>query len=313
VAKERGETHLSEDASTVLLRKLLPKEWVFRQLHPDYGVDLTVEVFERIGGAIPTMGEFLFVQMKSTNSIKSRSIEILSRGNVEKALDQQKGDPVFELDTVTLQIDSDTIDNARLMGPSTPLMLFLADLTDGEIYYICLTDYFDKVLEPRGFSCSNQSSVLIDIPKSNKLSVKTSIEVMRFFATRAKLYAMFNLAQFQFREMRHLRAAITDSGNVADLESNFAIIERFARRLRGMPIRAREIPWELIKHYRDRLDRIIKSFDDGKVSEIRTELQKFIEGDDRGLLPLISFTDACSLSWEQFSAIGQTFEDIVRE
>jgi hypothetical protein len=49
MAKERGETHLSEDASESLVKSLLPKEWVMRKLHPDYGVDVTIDVFERTG------------------------------------------------------------------------------------------------------------------------------------------------------------------------------------------------------------------------------------------------------------------------
>ena len=59
MAKERSDTHLSEDASEAVIKSFLPAEWVIRKLHPDYGVDVTIEVFERISGKIPTMGEFL--------------------------------------------------------------------------------------------------------------------------------------------------------------------------------------------------------------------------------------------------------------
>ncbi|MCA0998626.1 DUF4365 domain-containing protein [Alloyangia pacifica] len=133
MAKRRVENHLKEDASEVLVSSLLPEEWVIRKLHPDYGVDVTVEVFERQGQQIPTMGEFLFVQLKSTTSLKRGIEPIRPRGNVEKGVDLQDREAEHELDVVRFVVDSDTIDNARLMGPSTPLMLFVCDLTEGEI------------------------------------------------------------------------------------------------------------------------------------------------------------------------------------
>jgi hypothetical protein len=313
MAKERGETHLSEDDSEVAVKSLLPKEWVMRKLHPDYGVDITVEVFERAGTKIPTMGEFLFVQLKSTHSPAKSTIKIRRRGNVEKANDAQDGEAEHELDVVAFQIDTDTIDNARLMGPSTPLLLFLTDLQEKEVYYICLTDYYDKVLEPRGFTCSGQASVTLHIPLSNRLSSTHAVEVMRFFATRAKMYGMFNLAQFQFREMRYLLQAFSSHENLAELRSNFAIIERFARRLRAMPIWEREVPWALLPHYRHRLDHIIREIDGGMLAKIEQGIARFLAGDNAGLAPLFQFSDLCRMSWEQFSAIGQTFEDLVRE
>jgi hypothetical protein len=57
---------------------------------------------------------------------------------------------------------------------------------------------------PRAVARVLQNTVTITIPKSNRLSPKHAVEVMRFFAARAKLYGMFNLAQFQYPEIRHL-------------------------------------------------------------------------------------------------------------
>lgn len=313
MAKNRGETHLKEDDSEGLVKSLLPSEWVIRKLHPDYGVDVTIEVFERQANGIPTMGEFLFVQLKATASAKRKVEPIRVRGNVEKALDTQSGRVEYELDAVTFVVDVDTIDNARLMGPSTPLMLFVCDLKDREVYFVCLTDYYDKVLEPRGISLSKQSSVTIVIPASNRLSSAHSVEQMRFFAARAKLYAMFNLAQFQFREIRHILPNFSNHEHLADIDSNFALIERFARRLRAMPIWDRELPWGLLPHYRDRLNLILKNIDANALALIKGGVEAFMHGNDQAIAPLFEFHSLCSTSWEQFSAIGQTFEDLVRE
>jgi hypothetical protein len=313
MAKRRIDNHLKEDASEVLVSKLLPEEWVIRKLHPDYGVDVTVEVFERQEREIPTMGEFLFVQLKSTNSLKRGVEPIRQRGNVEKGLDLQDREAEHELDVVRYVVDTDTLDNARLMGPSTPLMLFVCDLVENEVYYVCLTDYFDKIIEPRGIDLRKQGAVTVLIPAGNKLTDPRSVQVMRFYATRSKLYGMFNLAQFQYREARRILKEFASHEHVEKLPSNFAMIERFARRLRAMPIWEREIPWQLMRDYRARLDLIIKNIDADTLGLILRGIESFLKGDDRAITPLMQFHDLCSMSWEQFSAIGQTFEDIVRE
>lgn len=313
MAKRRVDNHLKEDASELLVSKLLPEEWVIRKLHPDYGVDVTIEVFKREGQQIPTLGEFLFVQLKSTTSL-TRGVEpIRRRGNVEKALDAQDMEADHELDVVRFAIDTDTVDNARLMGPSTPLMLFVCDLSESEVYYVCLTDYYDKIIEPRGIDLSRQGTITVLIPAANKLTDARSAQVMQFYAARAKLYGMFNLAQFQYREARWILEEFARHEYVENLASNFAMIERFARRLRAMPIWDRDIPWQLMRDYRARLDLIIKNIEADTLGLILRGLEAFTKGDDAALAPLKQFHGLCTLSWEQFSAIGQTFEDIVRE
>lgn len=313
MAKSRDDNHLKEDVSEALISKLLPEEWVIRKLHPDYGVDVTIEVFERQGQQIPTMGEFLFVQLKSTTSLKCGVEPIKPRGNVEKGLDTQEGHATHELDVIRFVVDTDTIDNARLMGPTTPLMLFVCDLSENEVYYVCLTDYYDKIIEPRGIDLSKQKTITVLIPAANKLTDPRSAQVMRFYATRAKLYGMFNLAQFQYREIRWILKEFSDHKHVEKLPDNFAMIERFARRLRAMPVWDRDIPWQLMRDYEARLDLIIKNIDADTLGLILRGIDAFLKGDDDAILPLMQFHELCSLSWEQFSAIGQTFEDIVRE
>lgn len=313
MAKSRGETHLKEEDSEDLVKSFLPKEWVMRKMHPDYGMDVSIEVFERQGDGIPTMGEFLYVQLKSTANL-ARKVELIRvRGNVEKAVDDQKGEVAYELDAVTYAVDVDTIDNARLMGPSTPLMLFVCDLVEREVYFICLTDYYDKVLEPRGFDFASQKSVTVVIPASNRLSFEYTEQILRLFAARAKLYGMFNLAQFQYREIRNLLAEFSSHEHLDELDQNYAIVERFARRLRAMPIWDRDLPWALLPHYRDRLDLILKNIDADTLSLIKAGIAAFLKGTDEAIRPLFEFSELCSRSWEQFSAIGQTFEDLPRE
>ena len=232
---------------------------------------------------------------------------------MEKSVDEQKGEVEFKLDVVKFVIDTDTIDNARLMGPSTPLMLFLCDMENDEVYFVCLTDYYDKVIEPRGIDIKEQGSVTVSIPVSNRLSEETAVQVMRLYAARSKLYAMFNLAQFQYRESRYIIEKFANHEFIGSIDANFSTLERFARRLRSMPIWDRQLPWALLPYYRDRLDLIIKNIDADCLDIIKLGISEFLRGNDQAIVPLFEFQNLCKISWEQFSAIGQTFEDIVRE
>ena len=49
------------------------------------------------------------------------------------------------------------------------------------------------------------------------------------------------------------------------------------------------------------------------LAKIKRGIDEFLAGEDKGLNELMKFARLCTLSWEQFSAIGQTFEDLVRE
>ena len=43
--KRRTFQHIMEDKSVLKLRNILPAEWVIREYKPDYGIDLTIEIF----------------------------------------------------------------------------------------------------------------------------------------------------------------------------------------------------------------------------------------------------------------------------
>lgn len=60
----RPRTHTIEDESERHFRQAVPEVWVVRKLNPDYGIDLTVEVFGETGHSTP----FSFhVQLKATD------------------------------------------------------------------------------------------------------------------------------------------------------------------------------------------------------------------------------------------------------
>lgn len=316
MAKKRGETHLMEDASEGIIGNLLPELWVMRKLHPDYGVDYTIEVFEKSGTSFPTMGEFLYVQAKSIASTEKKVLPIASRLNVEKYTASNNGEVEMTLDVVKYQLDSDTIDNARLMGPATPLLLFLVDLELKEVFYICLTDYYDKIIEPNGVKLDGQASVVINIPYANRLTKNGSADVMRFFACRPKLYGLISLANYQRREVQFLVQDIETQRDVRRIVLDLYILRRFALRLRAMPLWDRIIVWEAVQCQKAVLDNVIETLDETKLlalaekilwglHEEHNDREKFIEAAD-----IIS---GFSNAWSSLANLGNMFEELMRE
>ena len=70
--KRRVSQHVMEEASYLIIKKHIPKEWVIREFNkPDYGIDLVIELFEKIDEDISeTLGEFIYVQVKSVQQLE---------------------------------------------------------------------------------------------------------------------------------------------------------------------------------------------------------------------------------------------------
>ena len=69
---KRPEQHITETKSQRIFERIVPVEWVCREIKPDYGVDYLVEVFENN----QSTGKTFFVQLKgSTQEIKDDTFE----------------------------------------------------------------------------------------------------------------------------------------------------------------------------------------------------------------------------------------------
>ncbi len=69
---KRPEQHITETKSQRIFERIVPVEWVCREIKPDYGVDYLVEIFENN----KSTGKTFFVQLKgSTQEIKNETFE----------------------------------------------------------------------------------------------------------------------------------------------------------------------------------------------------------------------------------------------
>lgn len=203
--KQRPEQHVIDEEGQKLLRSKLPKHWLLREYRPDYGLDFTIEVFKT--GEKPamyeTLGEHLFVQLKSTASPDVKPLTVFSRGNVEKGPEQlDQTDRIAEIDTYRFQLEMSELVTVERMGIGVPVLLVIADLAAQRCSFVCLNDYIDKILIPRHDDYRSADSRTIHVPVRNEIGTDHGLVALRWYAKRAKLLAAFQRFTYQYSELQ---------------------------------------------------------------------------------------------------------------
>lgn len=173
--KVRSESHLIDQEAISIIKRKLPREWVVRELTPDYGLDLDVELFEKEDEKIVTLGERLFIQVKGTTNIKYKDVKI--------DVDGQK----IAKRCVSFSIDTALLRLVGRVGDSLPILLTVVDINNEEVLFVSLNDYINYVL------CDDeqwrfQESKTIYIPCENKIELA---KLLRWYALRPKLNSFF--------------------------------------------------------------------------------------------------------------------------
>lgn len=134
-----------------IVSSILPDYWTIREYKPDYGIDLEIELFESKiiddKKVYDTLGEHLFIQVKGTENIDFSTFTIHERKNVEK-YKVVKGEQYKTIDVIKFQLDTAELYTVERMSSAVPILLFVVDVNNGDIYYLCLNDYIEKVLIP---------------------------------------------------------------------------------------------------------------------------------------------------------------------
>lgn len=130
-----------------ILKKYFPKEWVVREYTPDYGIDLSVELFVPFDTGYITTGEHVFFQVKATEKLEMMSLSVPPRYNVERHQRFISGD-FIEIQVVKYVLDTDLLVTVEKMGSAVPVVLAVIDTNTENIYCLCLNDYLEKVLIP---------------------------------------------------------------------------------------------------------------------------------------------------------------------
>ncbi len=211
------------DAGEALVSDRFPNEWVVRKLNPDFGLDLHVEVFERVDAdSADTRGEHFYVQVKSTTAPRRLTTQVRHRRNVAKTgRDDQEEGYLVDISVVACPLETSELLTVEAMGHAVPVLLCLADVDSGTVWYVCLNDYISKVLLPRNPRYTDQDNVTIHIPAWNVLDAgDPSFTYISLLARRPKLYSAFNTFGYQHIELR--RAANSFAALLIDPDTDMS-------------------------------------------------------------------------------------------
>ncbi|WP_240601624.1 DUF4365 domain-containing protein [Flavobacterium columnare] len=196
-----------EDESFQIIKKLIPKEWVIREFNrPDYGIDLVIELFDKVDEQISeTLGEFIYVQVKSVKQIEIKKEKVFPVGNVAKGKWKEDKTEYSEIDVVKFVFDINSLFTIQTLGGSVSVLLFLVDIVTENVYFICINDYIDKIILPKNSKYTEQDSYTITIPTLNALNnIEISNNALKFYGKRAKLLASFSKFSYQKNELSYL-------------------------------------------------------------------------------------------------------------
>ena len=208
-SKKKTNSHIIENESISIIKDKLPHYWTIRDYKPDYGLDLIVEVFDKIDDKnetiiYQTLGEHFYIQVKGASGVVVKKTKIFKDKNVEKfKINPQDRELHKEIDVIKFQIETSELYTIERMSGSVPVFLFLVDVLDKNIYYICLNDYIDKVILPKNPNYTNKRSSVIYIPFDNIIN-NEGIQRLLLYSKRPKLYSFFIKAQYQANELEYI-------------------------------------------------------------------------------------------------------------
>lgn len=219
--KQRSKSQIIGDRAVGILRNLFPTEWVIREYAPDYGIDLSVELFEEYKDNYITTGEHVYFQVKGTEKLDKGKIKVYERMNVEKSYIEKKF--YKEIDVVKFNIDTALLGTVEKMGSAVPVLLMVVDIIDNAAYFICLNDYIEKIIIPTNPDYNLQNTLLINIPVINVIKNYEDCVPIRWYAKRAKLFALFSKVNYQNHELKYFN----DETLTIDILHFAKIIRRF--------------------------------------------------------------------------------------
>ena len=89
------------------------------------------------------------------------------------------------------------------MSSSVPVLLIVVDILKEQAYYVCLNDYIEKIIVPSKPNYVEQDEITIYIPIDNIIKEKKDVISIEWYAKRAKLFALFNKANYQKEELKY--------------------------------------------------------------------------------------------------------------
>lgn len=206
-----------EDDSEHLLRELLPPAWIVRPILKDYGVDLDVELVDEEA----VTGKRLWIQLKTVKKVRLQTQRFyLADTFADFFINRDRDGRLFlDVNYVAFSISTKTLCYA-LKCPF-PLLLFVADLSQREIYWLPLRDDILGTLNKRDPDWEQKRTVTLRIPFWNTLksSQTKNYPDLRWYALEpARMYA--------FALLHHYYYEFNANGRLAGYEISGGWIDR---------------------------------------------------------------------------------------
>jgi hypothetical protein len=308
-AKKQSEQHLIDAEGQQLLRERLPRHWVLREYRPDYGLDYALEIFapQKPEGKYPTyetLGEHIFIQLKTIQSAEAKPLKLYGRMNVEKYREQiDKNDLIGELETIRFPLEISELVTVERMGIGVPVLLVIADLLKSKCFFVCLNDYIDKILIPRHDDYQASNHRTIHVPVLNEVGVpEPGQSALRWYAKRPKFYSAFQRFVFQAAELEY--AWHTPEGP--------RMAKYFADRIALYDFWDDTEMWGIISYYGVAVRQFLKT---GSPGIPKYNIEKAIKDDpDQAskILTKLKNNEVPEL-WRSLSVLPRNYEDICRE
>jgi len=303
--KRRSESQILEDRSIPMIRAALPEEWVLHNYAPDYGIDLVVEVFRYLDDDVAlaeTLGELFFVQAKSSKAFPKATHRVHPRMNVEKYDGQQSiGSDFYDIPVRKFSIELSELATIHCMGSGAPVLLFLIDMSDNAILWVCLNDYIEKVLLPEDINVFEGTTKVIYVPEQNRVSrAPEHLLGIRFQSKRAKLLAAFNKFAYQYSELQYLipQPLYGDEEGDELLKDVSALVSRFVQVNLALDIWENAEMWTVLMYYHQEL------------KELKVSLKRSTDGEKvNSSIVLLNLLN----TWRGLDALGHNFEEMCKE
>lgn len=145
---KRSKSHQIDTRAQRILDSKLPENWVKHEIHPDYGVDYAIELFN---DEEPT-GTWFTIQLKGTERLMEYANYIS-----------------FPLKTADIEYYFSKV--------PLPLFLFVISVKENKIYWIFIQRYVNEVLNSENPNWTMQRYATIKIPKQNIFNEESIIKI----------------------------------------------------------------------------------------------------------------------------------------
>ncbi len=254
--KKRVRQHIMEDRSIQIVRALLPEQWVIREYKPDYGIDLQLETFEytdREKSAATTLGEMLYLQVKSTEVVSATRVRVYPRRNVEIGpLLENRGQNAM-IDVGKVRLETSELLLVQAIGAAVPVGLCLVELSTRRLFYVCLNDLIEKVILPRDPTYHLKRSKVVDVPLRNCISADDphSVQPLSSYAKRPKLYAAFEKFGYQRHELEYaiprVHGSPTETHESENIQALLNLVRHFLSVILRYDFWTRMPEWQIVR------------------------------------------------------------------